>query len=490
MPQYIDYDQALYGHNIIKALKPNTYPVFNPHHIHEEAGGVFFHRFMVNTLGKAGFTDVMFNNRLRSLLFACAGIFFAVLYLYNTTKKLLWALLGGILIGVCHGYIVFAVKVDTAIFPAAGMIITLWFLERIENARRFIFFYAAAGGLILFVDIMLHQFMGIACLAFCISLVLPPIFFPASEQRTFVTGEYKKGVCKSSTGMVITPFVVIPVEKKPVIDKKPKIRYVSVGIVTLLCCITTAAVYFYTGKSVYHLPFDKPSPIAVNGPFKNTTFQTWVFRYATFRGYGHGFRHFNPKKSFRGYTNAFLSPTVQQRKRFDALTFNYNLNNFFENKHFVYNQVALFSFIVIAGLIIFIPFMWVRYRRSFFFILLSLILFSLFITYWEPYHYEFWLIPCILICILSVQLFSLAGEKLAPVFRGFSHTPFYVYLLFFILCLFSFNSGRHIIPYSQTRRIEELYRPWTKEEFLILFSNEIYKYPGAPYKTLYPEYND
>jgi hypothetical protein len=309
-------------------------------------------------------------------------------------------------------------------------------------------------------------------------------------------GPVKRGINKGDAGNAVfpsprmNPFSILPKEEIPVIGRKAGVRYLSVCIVTFLCCILTAAAYFYTGKSVYHLPFDKPSPVAVNGPFKNTTFQTWVLRYATFRGYGHGFRLFNPKKSFRGLTNAFLSPTVEQRKRFDGLTFNYNLNRFFEQKSFVYNQVALFCFICIGGMIIFIPFLWIRYRRSFFFILLCLVLFSLFTTYWEPYYYEFWLIPCLLICILSIQLLNLAGEKLSRISLGFSHIPFYIYIVFFIICLFSFNSGRHIIPYSQTRRIEELYRPWTEEEFLMLFSTDIYKYPEAPYKTLYPEYRE
>ncbi|MBN1697380.1 MAG: hypothetical protein JW881_07690 [Spirochaetales bacterium] len=493
IPRYIDYDQALYGYNIITAIKRGTYPVFNPHHLLETSAGVFFHSLINGHLGNAGFDDIMFNNRLRSLLFACCGIFFTVLYLFHSTGKPVWAVLGGLLVGVCHGYLVFAVKVDTAIYPAAGMIATLWFFERMDHAKRFIFLYAAAGGIILFVDIMFHQYMGIACCAFCIALGLPSCFFPGKAKKAGLmnhSGRYleDRGILADSGGLYgIGPLRIIPAQRISALRKSPGRRYLCIGIITAICLSATTAAYFYAGKSVYHLPFDKPSPVAVNGPFKNTTFQTWIFRYATFSGYGHGFRQFDPRQSFRGLTNAFLSPTVNQTKRYDELVFQYDMKEMFGKESRVFNLVALFCLLVLAGVIVFFPFMWIRYGRSFFFILLSFVLFSVFTAYWEPDYFEFWLIPCLLLCILSIQLLAAAGEGLEAVFGGFSHIPFYACMLFFILSLFSFNSERHIIPYSQRSRIEELYPPWTEETFRKLFSDGIYNDPLDPYKTGYPD---
>ena len=275
--------------------------------------------------------------------------------------------------------------------------------------------------------------------------------------------------------------------KKPEIDTEPKKRYTSLCIIVLICLILTGVAYFYTGVTVYHLPFDKPSPIAHNGPFKNIIFQKWIFLYGLFKGYGDGYKRWHPMKPFRGYTNAFLSPTKKQKKRYEDLSFQYNIKNFLEKDSFVYNQVALFSITGLFCPLVFFPMMWKRYKRSFFFIFLSLIIFILFITYWEPHYYEFWLIPCFLICILAIQFFNLIGEQLSAFFLRLSQVPFYLYVFFIILCLFSFNSQRHIIPYSIERIMEELYPPWTKEEFLRLYSTSIYRYPDNPYKNIYPD---
>lgn len=465
MPQYADYDQAMYGLNIVKAIKNNIPIVFNPPHLHVEVCGIHFHRLVEKNLGSAGFTDIIFNLRIRSLLFACIGIYFTILYLKNTTGKILWGLLGGILISVCHGYLVFATKVDTAIFPVAGLAVTIWFMDRITQTTKYAVFYAVIGGILLFIDIMLHQYMGIACVAFCITLALPPCLFPEITRK---------------------PFIRILNGKTPEINRKPNVRYSFVCICAIICLVLTGAAYFYTGLSLYHLPLDKPSPATTRGPFKNIIFQKWIFFYGGLRGYGHGYRWWNPKKPFRGYTNAFLSPTKEEKKRYDKLSFRYNLRNLFKKESFTYNQVALFSMIGLFCPLLFIPAMWKRYRRGFFFIIFFLIMFILFITYWEPYYYEFWLIPCYLICILAVQFFNIIGDHLSIFFRSFNQTPFYLYIVFIILCLFSFNSERHIIPYSFERRTEELYRPWTERDFLQLYSTTIYRYPEDPYKNLYP----
>ncbi|MBN2443764.1 MAG: hypothetical protein JXJ04_20550 [Spirochaetales bacterium] len=469
MPQYVDWDQALYGHNIIIGVTHNTTPIFNPPHLHEEIGGIFFHRLMESVLGKAGFTDIIFNNRIRSLIFACIGIYFTFLFLKNITGKTIWGFSGGLLVSVCHGYMVFSTKVDTAIFPVTGIIVTLWLLNRIEYAKKHVIIYSILAGIILFIDIMFHQYLGIACVIFCIAISLPPYFFPV------------KPLWKN--------FIKIRNEKKPEIDEIPRTRYSATGIIILICLVLTGAAYFYTGVAVYKLPFDKPSPIAHNGPFKNIIFQKWIFLYGLFGGYGHGYKSWNPMKPFRGYTNAFLSPTVEQKKRYDTLTFQYNIRNFFKKESFIYNQVAIFSIIGLICPLIFIVLMWKRYRRSFFFIMSSLIIFILFTTYWEPYYYEFWLIPCFFICILAIMFCNLIGEGLSLFFRRFAQTPFYVYIFFIILCLFSFNSERHIIPYSRERRMEELYPPWTLADFLKLYSTTIYKHPDDPYKTIYPAEN-
>ena len=178
MQQYLDFDQIVYCNNILAALKYKTGIMFNSHHLHLEIGGKWFHQFMLKLFEKSGFTDMVFNNRLRAVVAASIGVFFMVMYLKEITGKLTWGVIGGILTGFCHGYLSYATKVDTAIYPAAGMILILWIFLKIEKAKKWSIILTVPAAVFLFLSVMFHQYMGIACIISVIALALPSWFFP------------------------------------------------------------------------------------------------------------------------------------------------------------------------------------------------------------------------------------------------------------------------------------------------------------------------
>jgi hypothetical protein len=208
MPRFIDWDSSAYLNNIWKALRSIDYLLFNPHHLHVEVSGVLFQQWMLGAFGRYGFTDLLFNMEIRSLLFACVGVFFAVLYFWNITGKAAWAVLGSLLIGFTHVYLNYATKVDTAIFPASLFIGVAWLIRRMETIRgRRVLLLAASGGGILFLGVMAHQYMAIACGLACLCSALPPWLFPQEPLRPFsIARTPKKG-------------------ERASLDAKPSLRY-------------------------------------------------------------------------------------------------------------------------------------------------------------------------------------------------------------------------------------------------------------------------
>src|SRR4030042_2136383 len=163
LQQFMDWDQFAYIGNIDNNLR-GGYVVCNPHHLHFEFTGRLFHDFMRTTFGGDGCTDLIFHLRLRSLVAAGLGLFFLFLFLKEATGKLAWALLGTLAVGFTHGYLSYADKIDTGIFPAAAFCLILWVLGRLGRARRGAPVLAFWLGVSLAVGGLMHQFIGFACL--------------------------------------------------------------------------------------------------------------------------------------------------------------------------------------------------------------------------------------------------------------------------------------------------------------------------------------
>jgi hypothetical protein len=465
MQQFLDWDQVWYTNNIRNMLEGSV-PYFNPHHIHYESGGKVFHEFMVKNFREAGFTNLMFNNRLRSLLVSCVGIFFVVLYLKEMTGKLLWGIIGGLLVGFCHGYLAYSTQGDTPIFPASAFCILCYCVRKVENSTKHTLVLACIAGITCALGVVFHQYMALACVAAVAGILLPPVLFKSMYRGA--------------------PFSIIRAGKEPLLEKKAPIRYKAAVIMAVTGVSLIIAAYFYTGKTVFNLPFDKPNRRTAVGRYSYTTFQKWLFLYQDEGWWAGGFRKFDPRHSARGLTNAFLSPTTPYKYlRYGSTTFLYDIMHPENKKSFVYNQTAYFTLVPLAGIFILFPFLWKRYRRGLFFLLTSYGLFSFFTAYWEPSYYEFWLIPCIISCLLAVLFLNFIGEKIRVILKQYTQIPGYILTFIFLLALSSHNVFYYSIPYSRYKHREDIDYKWRREYYMGLYSDSVYKYPDNPYKNLY-----
>ena len=471
LQRYVDSDSYVYVHNISRSLADSNYMIFNPHHLHLEFRGLVFHQRMVEWLGRFGFTDLLFNLKMRSLLTACIGIIFAVLYFSDVTGRTAWGVLGGLLIGFCHGYLHYSTKVDTAIFPAASFLSIAWVLNRIGECRsRGIAALSVVGGIFMFFGVMAHQYMVITCIVggLCIALPSFPVripFFPS-------------------------PFTIsrnpLP---RPVIDSKPLVRYASLAILAVFGALLTIGGYFYAGKTRYNLSFDQPTPTLSRGLWRNTTFQRWLYSYSTDNKWGFGFQYFNPRSSAKGYFEAFLSRKNLSKLYTSKLTIPYDVDRPFSADAFVPNQLAFFTVIAVAGSILFFPMLYKRYGRRFLFLFLSLAADVAFFTYWEPGYFEFWLLPSIQVAGLCILLLNALAEKLSslvPVLGRAARLPFYAYVLFIAILFSSHNMLYYLAPHSRIvisdGVMESIY---SEEEYRRLYANPYYKHPENPYQDVY-----
>jgi len=500
MQQFLDWDQIVYANNIKRALLPGRKlyeNLYNPHHLHMTLSGKFFHEWVVSHFGEAGLTDVVFNNRIRSLLAACAGMYAIIILVRNITKSLVWGVVAGILLGSIHSYMSYATQIDTPIFPAAAFILTVWVVHRLETTRRLPIAYGAAGAVILFLGVMGHQFMGIISVLACVSVFLPPFLF-----RLNLPGR---------------PFRVKSAfaANKPVIDKNMVKRYQAGVVMSILGAALIIGAFFWAGKTQYNMPFGKGNPVTARGPLNGWSFQQWLFLYANLDTWGHGINRFDPRAPLRGYTDAFLSQ-IEDVTRFNRnYRFLYNVKTPFAEISFSHNQLAYFTAGVFLGLILLFPVMWKKYKRTFFFLLSSLISCALFTTYWEPQYYEFWLVPAISVLILGILIAQTLGSAVNILLekvglwgsggtspgqeknerqennanrihgRRIGEIPFIFYFIFLAFVFFAHNNLYYLIDYSRGKKLEGYSRDWEESYYMDLYSDQLYLFPDNVHKKAF-----
>ncbi|MBN2534411.1 MAG: hypothetical protein JXB88_16115 [Spirochaetales bacterium] len=462
--RYLDWDQVFYSHNIYYALSPHGRIVFLSHHLHYQWGGKMFHQWMMKYCADSGFKDMVFNQRIRSLLAGSIGIFFAVLFLKNATGKLPWGVLGGILIGVCHGYLLYSTKVDTPIFPVAGMLATLWFFHKMEQTKKWLLPFSCIMGIVLFLDVMFHQYMAIICFACVLSLGLPVFSFHQSLLRAPIS--------------ILSP-------RLNQIRQKPKDRFYAIIIITVLGGFLTFTAYFYASETIFNLPVNDTDTRTGKRPFHETSLQKWLFLYADYNRWGKGLVKFDFRQPVRGFTDAFISPAASQGRRVWSLKFLYDIDKPWKRESIPYNQLAYFIVFAFICLLFLFPFLLQRYRRTFLFILFSFIFLSLFITYWEAAYLEFWLIPCQLFCIIIILTCNVIAEKLKKNFGHIFHTIFSAGILVFILSLALYNIKNYVIPHTREQRLDYMDPGWEEDHYMRLFSTAIYRNPENPFEIIY-----
>jgi hypothetical protein len=470
LQQFMDWDQFAYIGNIENNLR-GGYVVCNPHHLHFEFTGRLFHDFMRTNFGQYGFTDLIFNLRLRSLAAAGLGLFFLFLFLKETTGRITWALLGTLAVGFTHGYLSYADKIDTGIFPAAAFCLILWVFGRLCRARRGSLWLALALGVSLAIGVLMHQFIGFACVLAGLVLALPAFLF--RERRWF-------------SAAVIPDAPPLPAA----IETRWNRRWLAFFIVCLTGVALIVAAYFYVGKTYYNLSDgEKGTPAASHGMWRHTTLQKWLFTYETADKvtyhWGTGLSNFYPFYPWRGFTDAFLSHKKVIHYSKDT-KFAYNLADMTDPATLVENVFAVFTALTLLGLLVFLPALARRYGRTFVLLLLCLPVYLVFFTYWEPHYYEFWILPALILTVLCVLLLNLWGEKLAALLGRVGRFPFLAAFTVFLFLLAGHNILYYQVPFSRTMiwAGREVMHDRNPKRYALIEAAPYFKHPGNVYAEI------
>ncbi len=461
MQRYIDYDQVVYANNILKAVKK---PFVNPHHLHFEISGKFFHDFMVRHFGDYGFTDLTFNLRLRSLLFGSTGIFVTMLYMTSLTGRVAWGFLATILMAFTHGYLLYAPKVDTAVFSTTWFIVMLYAGHLMLRARKFIITAAVITGVVLFTGIMLHQYLGFTCAALFFTLIFPEKLFTLSLWRPPLRLTREKSH-----------------EKAGLSGRK---RYVAAAVITAVTTLLTVSAYFAAGRIYLNLSFDRTGT-SWNYVYRHLTFQEWLFFYVTTGEWGKADNDKKVEEVFRGITDAFLSPRKPGPKWNRDLRFNYSMMDFSDGKSLVFNCLAVYLGISLLLFLVFLPGLWKRYTRDLFSLVLNIIFFSSLAGYWEAFYLEFWLIPAVNFIFLSILLFNYIGEKAYPFLNRFSQVPLSASVLAITIIFAGHNIRYNVVPQAFGLNLFGVGIWKESEYYLKLTGRKIYRNYKNPYRDIY-----
>ncbi len=463
----LDHDSVVYTNNVRWMMIVNK-NFFNPHHLHFEISGIYFHKYMNKDKTVHKFKYLMFNLRMRSLLIACLGIFALIILLTKLTNSLGYGVLGALLACFTHGYLYNAAKIDTAIFPLAWIGVVFWMFYELTTKKNVIIFYinSLILGVCFFIGIMFHQYFVLVSVSITVMFFIPDkIFFLKIKSPDFVTIKQNKS--------------------ESIFKKSFKQRAKSFTIIVLVTSILTTGAYFWSGAVYYGLPFKKDHKAKVDSLWKKLTFQKWLFAYRTKRRssetWGDGFSKFHPKLVLRGVTDAFLSQkhTLKYNK---IKRFNYDLKNIGNRAQIAHNALAVFlALFFVIFILFFIPAL-KKYKYIFGAFVLNFILFSLLGVYWEPYYFEFWLIPAVLVIVIFTLLLNTAADKLKIITGKLSHIAFYFLLFAFLYIFFLHNLKYYVVPHSFKLPVEGLTKE-DREKNAHYFSQGIYKYPYDPYKN-------
>ncbi|MCB1321087.1 MAG: hypothetical protein KDK34_12580, partial [Leptospiraceae bacterium] len=344
LQRYLDYDQVIYAINIRLMRAAHTL-FFNPHHLHFEAFGLWFHQGLVQITG-ADPGDLMLHLRLRSLAFGGIGLVAWGLYIHSLSARKGVMIIGMLLIGGMHAYMHYSAKVDTAIFPAAWLPVMLLTGRKLRELRRIRWPHASLAGLILAVGICMHVYMIMGCVIVALTVLLP-----GGSKRSFH-------------------------------------RILSVLVMTLACLAIIALFYLYTGIVVHGLAFDRPT--YTSRTWGHLRFIEWVFAYLITTPYGRGWQAISGGEILRGIMNAILSP--QHLLKFaNVPEMGYNFDQFSSREHLIFNLLSLSILSVILISLIVLPLLWRRYGIGLLETLGGMAAFSFVAIAIEAHYFEFWI---------------------------------------------------------------------------------------------------
>ncbi len=449
LQRQLDHDQVVYTNNIRSFFVGKQF--VNPHHLHFEPTGFYFHKFLTQNFPDYLGTNLMFHLRIRSLLFAAIGISACFLYLYLLTRKYLVAFIASFAIGFQHGYLSYAAKNDTGIYPASWLFVMLLAGLALYHSRYSIYFSCFAG-LVLFAGVMFHEYMVGSCIALFIGLLLPDSIFQLKIPTAFERIKLRESKIEVSLLR----------------------RYVSLLFLFLFCFIPTAWVYLWGGRVVWQLEYNEAL----------YSFQNWIFGYLVGSPYGRAITKYIPEYSMRGFTDAFFART--DGIQYNAYTdFQFQLTSF-TNRVEVTHTLLPSMILVFLLILIFFFFKLTRFYGRTFFILILHFLFFLFIGIdIEPHYFEFWIIPALLFTVFFALFWNYLAEQakeyfvLAPI-----RTLAGVGLFISALLVSVHNYQYELILHSRNFKTEGVYGKIGETPIEYFKSSVNYKYPNDPYKEV------
>ncbi|MBX7057019.1 MAG: hypothetical protein K1X75_03060 [Leptospirales bacterium] len=370
LQSFLDYDQFVYLRNMLASYR---LPFYNPHHLHFEMGGVWFHKLLQTWTAQSVFDDFTFHQRLRSILAATCGVFFSALYLRRACQSAAMALLGAACGAMAHGYLHYAAKVDTAIFPVAWLPLCLWHADRLYRNESHTFLGAAFLGLLLAIGALLHQALLLAAPALLLAWLAP---LPARLRWRALSIER----CNADNTLNI----------------RWRRRLLAAALSAFCLLAGVSGAYYCAGRIHYNLPLDQPNIAQVRGTTWNGyTLQTWFFAYlnkeSPFRPQQWNWR---PLMMARGFSDALLSPPgpLPRYRREGPAPFAFAAP--LDRQRLPYNLLAIFTLLVAALQLLLWRSCWRRFGRSWLALCLLLPSFLFFAGAIEPFYFEFWLLFC------------------------------------------------------------------------------------------------
>lgn len=432
LQMFLDSDQLVYLANVLYQYRGI---LFNPHHLFFEVHAYWFDQIL--RLYHQDFSDLAFNLRIRSLLSASMGIIFYGLLLFRLTKNTLLSIVGMVLIGFSHGYTHYASKIDTGIFPAAWFPIMILFSNYMFAVKRRVLYLIGIFilSIVFYLGVMQHQTMILAAVAIFVGWILP----------------YNKNS-----------------KKTPPVIANTVWRWgggLSLGIMTF---IMVSMAYWAVGRLYYKLPYDRPDIRTAKGVWKYRSFQQWLFAYHVDGVWGKGHKEFDIRMPLRGLTDGFLSQQKMGDKynQKDSFLFNYSsFRSLFSKYHFLHNMTFLILFFIALFLLLFSHRMAKIYGRTWIVLISALVLYFFLGSYWEPFYFEFWIMPVsivwiVFILILDYIFFKKEKERSAmgSLFSGWMQNAVSLMLFLFVFLIAIYNFRYNTIPHSQIVYIEGLGR--------------------------------
>ena len=434
----LDHDQVVYLVNML-VFRPER-PFFNPHHLAFESSGYWFLGFVRDLFPAPFSSDVTFILRLRSLLIACCGLFCACMYVERLTGRLRWAVVISIGLGLLHGTLYHATKIDTGIFPLAWSFPMLWAGHAIRRARtkRLLLFQSVWAGAVFFVGILLHQYLSLLAAAIALALLLP------------LGG--LRGLNHHSAAL----------------------RWPAVALMTVVTVLPTAGAYYYAGHVNYRLPFDQPDPHEALGVWRHRTFQEWLFAYQVDGHWGKGFSEFRPEANVRGIVDVFVSQRRLRPKYGENYEFEFELARPLALEPLAFNAVAYFFLATVVLLLLEFPRLVRRLGADLFTLIFGILFLGALGAYFEPFYFEFWLVPVSLFFLLGGLVLAATLDRWSGYLADGAHSL--ASALFLALALFwgAHNLRYYLEPYSRLILLEGM-AEWEPEYYERFVSRAIYR---------------